>query len=152
MADSEASSSLWLLARLSIAFVGLVSPIFVALYLVVFRGRGVHGRWLFLVAGPVLAYTVLWVVILVFVVPASFVVVFIAPGTKELLDQVPFWYPAAAWAVKYSNELLAIVCGSLAAWLALHIWPRWPALLQALAQRRSTSPSASSVERTRGGA
>jgi len=108
--------------------------------------RSVTGCWLFLVAGPLLAYTVLWLLCLVVVFPATFVVIYLAPATKEFLDHLPFWYPFTMWAVKYSNELLAIICGALSAWLALHIWPRWPATLHALVQRPSASPARSGTE------
>jgi len=117
-------------------FLALVSPILVAVFLAVFKGRGVQGRWLFVIVGPVLAYTVLWVFTLVFIVPATFVVVWFAPATKELYDQLPYWYPVAEWFVKYDKLIAAVACGALASWLATYVWPHWSELLSVLATRK----------------
>ena len=115
-------------------FLALVSPILVSLALVLFRGRHVHGRWLFLVVGPVVAYTILWVFTLVFIVPATFVLVLLAPATKELFNQMPYWFHIAAWVTEHQFALAALTCGTLATWLAVWLWPRWPNTLYALAQ------------------
>jgi hypothetical protein len=115
-----------------VAFLALISPILVAAFLVAFKGRGVYGRWLFLVAGPILAYSILWVFTLVVIVPATFVVVFLAPATKDLFNQMPYWFSVAAWATEYQWLLASLACGGLATWLAKYVWPRWPAILFAL--------------------
>lgn len=115
-------------------FIALISPILVSVFLVLFKGRGVRGRWLFLVAGPVIAYSILWVFTLVFVVPATFVLVLLAPATKEIFNQMPYWFAVAAWVTEYQWLLASVTCGLLAAWLAAYLWPRWPAVLWALAQ------------------
>jgi hypothetical protein len=117
-----------------VGFIALISPMLVSALLVLFRGRGVRGRWLFLLAGPVIAYSVVWLFTLVVIIPATFVVVLLAPATKDLFDQMPYWFTVAATATKYQFLLASIVCGLLSAWLALHLWPRWPAILWALVQ------------------
>jgi hypothetical protein len=122
------------LALAFVGFIALVSPILVSAFLSVFKGGGVRGRWLFLFAGPVLAYSILWVFTLFVIVPATFVVVLLAPVTKELFNQMPYWFGLAALATKYQALLACAVFGLLASWLALYVWPRWPALLWALVQ------------------
>jgi len=47
-------------------------PILVAAVLVLFTGNGVRGRWLFLVAGPLLAYSILWVFTLVVIILTTY--------------------------------------------------------------------------------
>jgi hypothetical protein len=130
----EHSELMFNLALGAVGFIALVSPILVSAFLVIFKGRGVRGRYLFLVAGPVVAYSLLWVFTLVIIVPATFVVVLLAPATKELFNQMPYWFAVAAWATKHQMLLASVVCGALATWLALHVWPRWPAILWALVQ------------------
>ena len=87
-----------------------------------------------MVVGPVVAYTILWVFTLVFIVPATFVLVLLAPATKELFNQMPYWFYIAAWVTEYQFALAALTCGTLATWLAVWLWPRWPNTLYALAQ------------------
>lgn len=115
-------------------FVALVSPIWVSALLVLFRGSQVRGRWLFLVVAPVIAYTILWVFTLVFIIPATFVLVLLAPATRELFNQMPYWFRVAAWVTEYQYLLAALACGLLASWLAVWLWPRWPSILHALAK------------------
>lgn len=116
------------------SFIALVSPMLVSALLVIFKGRGVRGRWLFLLAGPVIAYSIVWLFTLVVIIPATVVVVLLAPATKELFDQMPYWFSVATMATKYQFLLASVVCGLLSAWLALHLWPRWPAILWAVVQ------------------
>src|ERR1017187_8362189 len=126
-------SEVMLKVALAVAgFLALISPILVAAFLSIFKGRGVIGRWLFLFAGPVLAYSILWVFTLFVIVPATFVVVVLAPATKELFNQMPYWFSIAAWATEYQALLASTVCGLLASWLAFYVWPRWPGILWAL--------------------
>jgi hypothetical protein len=132
----ERAQMLFAIALASVGFLALVSPILVAVSLALFKGGGVRGRWLFVIVGPVLAYTVLWAVTLVFIVPATFVVVWLAPATKDLYNQLPYWYPVAEWFVKYDKLIASVACGALASWLALYVWPRWSALLSVLAAPR----------------
>lgn len=130
MQDPDALLALYLLGYLA-----FLSPLLVAVFLVLFKGRGVRGRWLFLVAGPVMAYSILWVFTLVFIVPAYIVLTLFTPAVKELLNHTPYWYPLATWFVKHEGLIAALACASLALWLLLHLWPRWPSLLQALAAK-----------------
>jgi len=118
-----------LLLLLNLAF---LSPILVSVFLAVFRGRGVSGRWLFVLVGPVAAYTVLWVATLVFIAPAWLILTFFTPAVKELTNHTPYWYPFASWLASNDWWLAGVVCALLAAWLVLHLWPRWPAILAAL--------------------
>jgi hypothetical protein len=122
-------------------FLALISPILISLVLVLFRGKLVRGRWLFLLVGPVLAYTILWVFTLVFIVPATFVLVLLAPGTQATFNQMPYWFHLAAWVTKYQYLLAALTCGALATWIAVWLWPRWPNILYALAQPPESRPS-----------
>lgn len=43
-----------------VALLVFFAPILVSALLVVFRGRRVRGRWLFLLVGPLVVYTILW--------------------------------------------------------------------------------------------
>ena len=129
------------LAMGAVGFLALISPLWVSLLLVLFRGRRVRGRWLFLVVGPVVAYTILWVFTLIFIVPATFVLVLLAPATRDMFHQMPYWFQVAAWVTEYQYLLAALTCGGLASWLAVWLWPRWPNILPAIAQPPNTSPS-----------
>jgi hypothetical protein len=115
-------------------FAALVSPIWISILLVFFRGKSVRGRWLFLIAGPVIAYTIVWLFTLVVIVPATFVLVLTAPATKELFDQMPYWFPIAVWVTKHQYLLASLACGGLAGWLGFWLWPRWPNILVAISQ------------------
>jgi hypothetical protein len=112
-----------------------LSPFLVSVYLVLFRGKGVRGRWLFLVVGPLIVYTVLWLAMLIFMVPAWFVLVWFTPAMKELLDSTPFWYPFFSWVAKYDGYIASIVCLATTVWLTLHFWPRWTGILEALSSK-----------------
>jgi len=63
---------------------------------------------LFLVVAPVVAHTMLWVFALVFTVAAGFVLVFLAPGPNELLNQMPYRFHVAAWVTEYQYLLAAL--------------------------------------------
>lgn len=108
------------------------SPFLVSTYLVVFKGRGVRGRWIFLIVGPLIVYTVLWLALLIFMVPAWFVLTWFTPAMKELLNATPFWYPFFSWVAKYDGYIASGVCLATTMWLTLHFWPRWSAILEAL--------------------
>lgn len=110
----------------------LVSPILVSAFLAIFRGGGVPGRWLFIAVGPVLAYTILWVLTLVFIAPATFIVIWLAPATKELYDQLPYWYSLAEFFVKHDKLIAAAACALLSSWLVAYVWPRWSDLMTVL--------------------
>jgi len=77
---------------------------------------------------------VLWVFTLVVIVPAMAVLALLAPASKELFKVMPYWFHVAAWVTQYQYFLAAVASGGLAAWLALWVWPRWPAILYAFAQ------------------
>jgi hypothetical protein len=120
-------------------FLAFLSPIVAAAFLAVFKGRGVRGRWLFLVAGPVIAYSILWVFTLVFIIPAYIVLTLFTPAVKELLDHTPYWYPFASWFVRYEVFIAGFACALLALWLVAYLWPRWSSVLYALAAKPERS-------------
>jgi len=130
-------SPLTAFAAFAIGLVALWAPFFVAAWLVLFRGSGVRARWLFLLVGPIVVYSILWVITVIFIIPASFVLVLVAPATKDMFNQMPYWFSVAAWVTQYQWVVAAVLCTSLSAWLARWVWPRWPALLAAI-----TSPPA----------
>jgi hypothetical protein len=116
-----------------VIFFGLLSPVLCALYLATFKGRGVSGRWLFLIFGPAFSYGLVWVGTIVFYLPFYLAALFLVPALRELGHKSPFWVPIIDWVLKYD---LLIVCGALIAlslWLVLYLWPRWPSLLAAMA-------------------
>ena len=116
-----------------VIFFGLLSPVLCALYLAMVKGRGVSGRWLFLIFGPAFSYGLVWVGAIVFYLPFYLAAVFLVPALRELGHKSPFWAPIVDWVLKYD---LLIVCGALIAlsfWLVLYLWPRWPNLLAAMA-------------------
>lgn len=125
------SPTLYLTAFL-VAWLALVSPIAVCAFLSLFRGRGVRGRWLFVLAGPVLAYTILWLVLMLLYIPAAFAVIFLVPSTMDVLGVGPFWLPLASWVVGKEPFLAAGAAGLLSCWLVTFVWPRWPGVLAAL--------------------
>ena len=94
-----------------------------------------------MVVGPVVAYTILWVFTLLFIVPATFVLVLLAPATRDMFREMPYWFQLAAWVTEYQYLLAAVTCGGLASWLALWLWPRWPNILYALAQPPHPKPT-----------
>ena len=120
-----------------LALLILLSPIFASVFLVLFKGRRVRGRWLFLLVGPLCVYTILWIAMLIFMVPAWFVLTWFTPAVKEIIHNTPFWYPAYSWVAKYDLYIASLLCFGLSAWLVAHFWPRWPKILEAL-----TSPPA----------
>ena len=113
------------LSILGIDFLALISPILISAFLVFFKGRGIPGRWVFLFAGPVLAYTILWVFTLIFIFPAAFFVVWLAPAFRQLYEQLPYWYPFAEWFIKHVDVIAPITVGLLSVWLVMYVWPRW---------------------------
>jgi hypothetical protein len=93
----------------------------------------VRGRWLFLLVGPLVVYTVLWLALLIFMLPAWFVLTWFTPAIVQLLNSKPFWYPLFSWVAEYDGYIASAVSLSLTLWLVTHFWPRWPAILEALA-------------------
>lgn len=125
-----------------LAFFIFLSPILVSAYLVLVRGRNVRGRWLFLLVGPLIVYTVLWLALLLFMVPAWFVLTWFTPAVLELTQSKPFWYPVFSWVAQYDGYIASVVTLGLSVWLVQHFWPRWPAVLAALTQQApESSPS-----------
>jgi hypothetical protein len=114
------------------------APIIASAFLACVRGRGVRGRWLFLIVGPLIVYTVIWLAMLIFMVPAWFVLTWFTPALHEILHTKPFWFPVFAWVAKHDGYIASVISLALTFWLVGHFWPRWPAILAAL-----TSPSSS---------
>ncbi len=125
------NSTVYIFALLG-AWAVLVSPVLVCAFLSIFRGRGVRGRWVFLFAGPLLAYTVLWLFLLVLYVPTALAVIFLVPSTVDLFKAQPFWFPLASWVVGKEPFIAAGACGLLSTWLSIYVWPRWPGVFTAL--------------------
>ena len=117
---------------IGLLYLAYLSPILVSAFLVVVKGKGVRGRWLFLVVGPVLAYTIMWVATLVFFAPAWIIITFLAPAVIDFTGTGPYWMPVAAWLSKNDFWLAGLTCACLATWIAFYVWPRWPAFLDAL--------------------
>ncbi|MFO1225563.1 hypothetical protein [Roseateles sp.] len=128
-------------------YVAFIAPIAAAAYLALFRGAGVKGRWLFPIAGPVLVYTIFWVLWLVFVMPAYAVLTFLAPTVMDMTGHLPVWRTLAGWLVEYEYFLSAVVCALLTTWLVVHVWPRWAAVLTALAAPLPATSQPSSLAR-----
>lgn len=128
-----------------IVSVGLFSPVFCALYLAMFKGRGVPGRWLFPLVGPAIAYGLVWVAGLILYLPFYLVAVFLVPALTSLGHKSPFWVPVIDWVLKYDFFVISAALIALSAWLVLHLWPRWPGVLAALANPavNSDAPRAS---------
>jgi hypothetical protein len=126
------SSATLYLTALLVAWLALVSPIAVCAFLSLFLGRGVRGHWLFVLAGPLLAYTILWLVLMLLYIPAAFAVIFLVPSTMDLLGVRPFWLPLASWVVGKEPFIAAGAAGLLSCWLATYVWPRWPGVFAAL--------------------
>ena len=124
-----------------IALLVFFAPIFVSAFLVAFRGKGVRGRFLFLFVGPLVVYTVLWLAMLIFLVPAWFVLAWFTPAVKEIVNNTPFWFPFYSWVAKYDGYIASALCFGLSVWLVGHFWPRWPRILEALASPNSTTQS-----------
>jgi hypothetical protein len=124
----------------AIALLVFFAPILVSAFLVVFKGRHVRGRWLFLLVGPLVVYTILWLAMLVFMVPAWFVLTWFTPAVVEIVNNTPFWYPFYSWVAKYDGYIASTVCFGLSIWLVGHFWPRWPKILEALAAPKSERP------------
>ena len=113
--------------------VGLLSPVFCALYLAIFKGRGMPGRWLFPLVGPSIAYGLVWVGSLILYLPFYLVAVFLVPALRSLGHKIPFWVPVIDWVLEYDFFIISAVLIALSAWLVIHLWPRWPGVLAALA-------------------
>lgn len=129
------------------------APIFIALYLAIFRGRGVPGRWLFAIAAPSFAYGFLSFGSLVFFGPWYVVATFFTPALKSQGLPTPVWVVVANWLLTYEGYVVAACTLALAVWLRLHIWPRWPAMIQVLANpafNRTPTGGAPSSPATRG--
>jgi len=116
-----------------LVLLGFLAPVFASVYLAVVKGRGRTGRWLFVFVAPILIYTVLWVFTLVFIAPAYFILTWFTPAIKELLNHTPYWYPLFAWVVEHEGRIASLTCALLTVWLVRYLWPRWPAVLAALA-------------------
>jgi hypothetical protein len=83
---------------------------------------------------------VVWVAALVFVVPAWLILTFLTPAVKDITNHAPFWFPLASWLASNDWWLAGVACALLATWLVFHLWPRWPAILVALASPPKREP------------
>jgi hypothetical protein len=115
----------------------ILSPVLVSVYLVFRKGAGVSGRWVFVLAGPILAYTVAWMFVTIIALPVVAICVYLIPAIVQILGVRPYWLPIAEWVTQYWYLIFTAALGLMSAWVALYLWPRWPDVFTALAKRRS---------------
>jgi len=116
----------------TIYFLALLSPVIVAAYYSMFKGRGVPGRWLFMFFGPALAYAILLVFTVAFFLPFYLMGVFLVPALRDLGHRLPFWVPLMDWVINYDYLIISTLLVALSVWLVRYVWPRWPHVLAAM--------------------
>jgi hypothetical protein len=111
-------------------------PVFVSLYLVIRKGRGIKGKWLFIFLGPVMASTLLCLAIIAIALPMAFISIYLAPAFIQAYGHKPYWLPFAEFFGRYGGGgyflIVIMVWIVLGTWLTIKIWPRWPKLFEAL--------------------
>lgn len=104
----------------------------VAIYYPLFKGKGVRGRWIFVLAAPLLTGSVVFFSLLFFALPIGLVSIYIAPVLKQAFEYTPFWIVLPNQMGKYLYFAIPLIWGTLGFILTRLLWPRWPALLSAL--------------------
>lgn len=129
------------------------SPILVSGYLAFALDVPVRvpARWVFVIAGPVLAYTVAWMFMTIIALPVIAICVYLIPAIVQILGVHPYWLPIAEWGARYWYMVLTVALGLMSAWIALYLWPRWPDVFAALTKRRSAFPVQSTPSRSANG-
>jgi hypothetical protein len=111
-------------------------PILVSLYLVMRKGRGIKGKWLFILLGPVMASTLLSLAAIAIALPIAFISIYIVPAFVQAFGYKPYWLPLAEFFSRYSPLSYFVIVVSvwivIGTWLTVYLWPRWPKLFEAL--------------------
>ena len=132
-------STFWVYVGLAVlANIAILSPVFVSAYLAVRRGRGVQGRWVFVLAGPVVAYTVAILLSVIFVLPVWIAAVFFVPAIVQVLGIRPYWISAYNLHSQYWFFYVSVLLSAMSTWLSWYLWPRWPAVFLALTSSAAT--------------
>jgi hypothetical protein len=122
-------------------YLAFLSPILLSAYLVTRRGSGVPGRWLFLIVGPILGYTLFWSAAMLVALPMSFIANFLVPAIVQILDVRPHWLPVVDWVAKYWYFVMPVFFATVVPAVTVWVWRRWPAVFAALVNRSSVSPA-----------
>lgn len=83
--------------------------------------------------GPAFAYGLLLLFTLAFFLPFYLIAMFLVPALVDLGHNLPFWIPLIDWVINYDYLLISTLLVALSFWLVRYVWPRWPAILAALA-------------------
>lgn len=113
-------------------------PFFYCGYLVIKRGEGVKGRWLFAIVCPTIALTLLVGIPVLFLSIFSILANFVVPLFKQALQHLPWWIPIAEgiaryWWMAYFPVVLVYCVGTII--FANALWQRWPGLFDALVSK-----------------
>jgi hypothetical protein len=125
---------------LSIFVVGafaFFSQFLVAIYFPLFKGKGVRGRWIFVLVAPLLTASMMMTCYLMVATPLSLVAIFVAPALKQAFDFSPYWSVFAEWMSQYFAIVVWLIWGLVGVLTCRFLWPRWPALLSVMLGERN---------------
>lgn len=125
---------------LSIFVVGafvFFSQFLVAIYFPLFKGKGVRGRWIFVLVAPLLTASMMMTCYLMVATPLSLVAIFVAPALKQAFDSLPYWSVFAKWIGQCSAIIVWLIWGLVGVLTCRFLWPRWPALLSVMLGERN---------------
>jgi hypothetical protein len=108
------------------------SQFLVAIYFPLFKGKGIRGRWAFVLAAPVLTLSILMTCYLLIAIPLGLVAIFVTPALKQAFDFSPYWVGFAEWISQYLAIIIWFIWGLVGILTCRFLWLRWPALLAAL--------------------
>jgi hypothetical protein len=108
------------------------SQFLVAIYFPLFKGKGVRGRWAFVLVAPVLTASVLMTCYLLIAIPIGMVAIFVTPVLKQAFDFLPYWIGFSEWISQYFAIITWSIWGIVGILMCRFLWPRWPAFLAVL--------------------
>jgi hypothetical protein len=115
------------------------SQFLVAIYFPLFKGKGVRGRWIFVLIAPVLTASILMTCYLLIGVPLGLVAIFVTPALKQAFDFLPYWIGFAEWIARYFTIIIWLIWGLVGILTCRFLWPRWPAFLGVLLDENNQS-------------
>jgi hypothetical protein len=100
-----------------------------AVYFPLFKGKGVRGRWLFILVAPILTTSIVLTCYFLLALPMGLVVVWVTPALKQAFDFVPYWILFPYWVSSYWWFFVWFIWGLVGIMVCRFLWPRWAAFL-----------------------
>jgi hypothetical protein len=82
-------------------------------------------RLSFAIFCPIIGFLISWLLLLIVILPAYYVLAVYTPSRAVLASELPFWFPTLSWIIRNELPISAVVCVAVAVVLTRVVWKEW---------------------------